>query len=172
MRPQPLDLVEVLQSALELSEKGILPTDTLREALALSALRQCGRCKAFKALSAFTRDTSRSDGFRNRCRDCEKSRTATRVFAPEYREKKKIRDAQRVVDPKKKAAGGILNGAVRRGVVSPWPACAVPECRVSKVEAHHPDYDRPLDVVWLCRSHHRLAHTAINGIAALDGAQS
>lgn len=28
----------------------------------------------------------------------------------------------------------------------------------SKAVAHHPDYDRPLDVVWLCQAHHKQAH--------------
>lgn len=27
-------------------------------------------------------------------------------------------------------------------------------CGSTKVEAHHPDYGRPLDVIWACRKHH------------------
>lgn len=29
-------------------------------------------------------------------------------------------------------------------------------CGNEKSEAHHPDYDKPLEVVWVCRKHHRL----------------
>ena len=28
-------------------------------------------------------------------------------------------------------------------------------------QAHHPDYDRPLDVVWLCDPHHKQAHALV-----------
>jgi hypothetical protein len=28
-----------------------------------------------------------------------------------------------------------------------------------KAEAHHPDYSRPLDVVWLCKPHHKETHS-------------
>jgi hypothetical protein len=31
-------------------------------------------------------------------------------------------------------------------------------CGESKAEAHHDDYSRPLDVRWLCRTHHREHH--------------
>ena len=31
-------------------------------------------------------------------------------------------------------------------------------CGEVKVEGHHPDYSRPLDVVWLCTQHHRQLH--------------
>lgn len=32
--------------------------------------------------------------------------------------------------------------------------------KTSYVDAHHDDYSRPLDVRWLCRSHHRQHHIA------------
>ena len=31
-------------------------------------------------------------------------------------------------------------------------------CGSSEVEAHHDNYDKPLDVKWLCRRHHLDAH--------------
>lgn len=30
-----------------------------------------------------------------------------------------------------------------------------------KAIAHHPDYDRPLDVVWLCQPHHKQTHALV-----------
>jgi hypothetical protein len=32
-------------------------------------------------------------------------------------------------------------------------------CGEVKVEGHHPDYSRPLEVVWLCRAHHKEIHS-------------
>lgn len=36
------------------------------------------------------------------------------------------------------------------------------ECGGLKTEAHHPVYSLPLDVVWLCRKHHRQLHREFN----------
>ena len=33
------------------------------------------------------------------------------------------------------------------------------ECGELEVEGHHPDYSRPLDVIWLCRKHHMEIHS-------------
>lgn len=61
--------------------------------------------------------------------------------------------------PERRAAQITLNNAIRDGRVTPWPACSHPEgCERKTVEAHHPDYSRPLDVVWLCPAHHKQAH--------------
>src|SRR6185295_8453314 len=35
------------------------------------------------------------------------------------------------------------------------------ECGKPKTHAHHDDYSRPLDVVWLCHLHHQLHHRSI-----------
>ena len=38
-------------------------------------------------------------------------------------------------------------------------ACQV--CGEEKVEGHHPDYSKPLDVVWLCKAHHAEIHKSM-----------
>lgn len=60
--------------------------------------------------------------------------------------------------PERRAAHVALGNAVRDGRVTPWPVCAIPDCCSTKPQAHHPDYSRPLDVVWLCQAHHKQAH--------------
>jgi ribosomal protein S27AE len=34
-------------------------------------------------------------------------------------------------------------------------------CGEKKVEAHHDDYDKPLDVRWLCPAHHAETHREV-----------
>ena len=31
-------------------------------------------------------------------------------------------------------------------------------CGATRVDAHHPDYSKPLDIQWLCRRHHKAKH--------------
>ena len=66
--------------------------------------------------------------------------------------------------PERRKANIALDNAVRDGLVVPWPVCAVPEC-CSKPHGHHPDYSRPLDVVWLCDGHHKEAHALARNAA-------
>lgn len=35
------------------------------------------------------------------------------------------------------------------------------ECGAEPADAHHPDYTKPLEVVWLCRKHHGEAHRKV-----------
>lgn len=32
------------------------------------------------------------------------------------------------------------------------------ECGEKKTQAHHPDYSKPLDIIWLCKKHHAELH--------------
>lgn len=66
--------------------------------------------------------------------------------------------------PERRAAHVDLGNAIRDGKLIPWPVCAVPEC-CGKPQGHHPDYSRPLDVVWLCDAHHKAAHALIRQAA-------
>lgn len=45
--------------------------------------------------------------------------------------------------------------ALKTGRISKLP-CEV--CGLADVEAHHPDYSRPLLVTWLCSPHHKQVH--------------
>ena len=57
--------------------------------------------------------------------------------------------------PEKVAAHRKVRRALRDGKLTKTP-CVV--CGVSNVYGHHPDYSKPLDVIWLCASHHQKAH--------------
>lgn len=58
-------------------------------------------------------------------------------------------------DPKKARAHNKLNKAIKSGNLIRPSQCSScgKECRP---DGHHPDYSKPLEVVWLCRSCHVL----------------
>lgn len=45
--------------------------------------------------------------------------------------------------------------AIRDKRLIPKP-CVI--CKSLKVEAHHPNYCKPLDIIWLCKKHHMALH--------------
>lgn len=52
-------------------------------------------------------------------------------------------------------ARAIVNVYMRRGLISRAPCAA---CGGVATEKHHPDYSRPLEIVWLCHDHHVAIH--------------
>lgn len=58
-------------------------------------------------------------------------------------------------NPKPYLAHLAVQNAIRHGVLE-RQLCEV--CGDPKSEAHHHDYDRPYDVTWLCRKHHKALH--------------
>jgi hypothetical protein len=91
-------------------------------------------------------------------------------FTPqELREKRKGRDVERVraADRKRGGARGKPvpehhRRAVRAVYLAKKAGDLVPEpclfCDAENVVAHHHNYDRQLDVTWLCRVHHGIVH--------------
>lgn len=58
-------------------------------------------------------------------------------------------------NPKKRKACGLVGYAIEMDMLQKKP-CEL--CGCEKVHGHHDDYDKPLDVRWLCSAHHRLWH--------------
>jgi hypothetical protein len=55
----------------------------------------------------------------------------------------------------KSRARAFVNVYIKRNLVVRQPC---EKCGDIKTEGHHNDYNKPLDVVWLCRRHHLELH--------------
>jgi hypothetical protein len=58
---------------------------------------------------------------------------------------------------KRDAARSYANVYLRRGKLTREPCL---HCGSMFSQMHHPDYDKPLDVLWLCRKCHMAEHAA------------
>lgn len=60
-------------------------------------------------------------------------------------------------NPSKVKAQNVVNSLVRNGTITRPDTCSA--CGGGgRIEAHHDDYSKPLDIQWLCRSCHRRHH--------------
>lgn len=91
------------------------------------------------------------------CSRCDKPRDRNgrycRACHNEYRRKTRHKMAPETLLKEKCRA--YANTYQRRGKLTPQPCL---KCGSLKVEKHHPDYSKPLEVVWLCRPCHRRLH--------------
>lgn len=62
----------------------------------------------------------------------------------------------------KEAQRGLTRWAIRRGMIRRGP-CSV--CGGKHAIAHHPDYFKPFDVVWMCSQCHASEHARLREIA-------
>lgn len=68
---------------------------------------------------------------------------------------KRPRHSELTTEQRKKAnCRSYVNVYIRRGKITKQPC----EKCGKKAEMHHEDYDKPLEVVWLCREHHLEHH--------------
>lgn len=124
--------------------------------------KACFKCGETKPLSDFYRHPMMADGHLNKCKECNKKDvTENRNDNLEYyrrydRERGSRHTAEatrryRSENPKKYKAHCIVRDAVKVGTLVPQP-CEC--CGEVPAHAHHCDYDKPLEVMWLCPLHH------------------
>lgn len=72
---------------------------------------------------------------------------------------KAARDQWSANNGEKRKAHNIVSNAIRDGRLVKGTVCemADEDCR-GRLEAHHDDYSKPLDVRWLCSLHHKAQH--------------
>ena len=66
----------------------------------------------------------------------------------------------------KEQARARLHAAVASGLVVKPTACSECQCSTRRIEAHHEDYAKPIDVIWLCSRCHGLRHVKYRNEAA------
>lgn len=136
--------------------------------------KECYSCKMYKPLTEFYVNRSMKDGHLNICKVCRKKQVQERYYKSENRnklkayEKKRFQTEERKLkaleyqrkhrqetNPEKYIARNAVNNAVRDGKLIKEP-CEV--CKDPNSQGHHTDYNKPLEVTWLCFRHHRKAH--------------
>lgn len=144
-------------------------------------MKKCNTCGLTKPLDDYYKQPKAADGHQGRCKECAKR--AVRINYREKRSQYQAYERTRAQDPERKRKAGeyqrkrrnegktsardAVNNAVRDGRLVPQ-TCEV--CGSEKVQAHHEDYSKPLEVMWLCFEHHRARHGQVAD--ATDGVRS
>lgn len=91
-------------------------------------------------------------------RDREKRRAAQRAYAQTEEGRERLRESSKKWterNPEKRKAQNALSRAIRTGKIERGTACAEANGECSgRIEGHHEDYSKPLEVTWLCVFHH------------------
>jgi len=115
-----------------------------------------------------------ADGFLNKCKDCakndstnhrnsnlEKVRAYDRERSKSSERRKattEVVKAWRAEDKRRQIAHNKVRVAIQNGKLIREPCI---RCGDKKSVAHHEDYDKPLDVMWLCQPCHNKRHKEI-----------
>lgn len=132
----------------------------------------CFKCQRELPVDEFYRHPAMADGRLGKCKECakrdvRKNRAAKREQYAKYEKARQQTLWRRILQnrynrrrirrqPEKARARFAVNNALRDGRLErrPCEVCGTTE----KVQAHHTDYSRPLDVQWLCFKHHCEVH--------------
>lgn len=133
--------------------------------------KTCFKCKAVKPLDEFYKHSRMADGHVNKCKECNKLdvRENRNKKLDYYREYDRVRaktadriklaseinKAWREADTRRVKCHNAVARAIKSGELVRLPCI---RCGDEKSVAHHEDYDKPLDVVWLCQPCHKQRH--------------
>ena len=131
----------------------------------------CFKCNVDKPLSEYYKHAQMGDGHLNKCKECTKKdanqhRANNLERIREYDRKRgknaerikmnvEVNRAWRAEDKRRQSCHRQVSIAIKNGILVRQPC---ERCGAEKTEAHHEDYDKPLDVMWLCTICHKQRH--------------
>lgn len=131
-------------------------------------MKSCFKCGEVKPLTEYYKHGQMKDGHLNKCKTCAKkdvhthrhdSPSRAKILAYDVlrgnRQSIEYRNKYKAEYPKKYKAHCMINNAVRNKKLFREP-CEI--CGKENTHGHHDDYDKPLNVRWLCAEHHRQWH--------------
>lgn len=129
----------------------------------------CKECGIEKPLDEFYKHKGMKDGHLNKCISCHLQYSRNRKGTDAYRasrDKYNHKNMRHICDraliwarnnPEKRHAETLLDHAVSRGKIIKSTNCQKCGRDDRIIQGHHPDYSKPLDVVWLCPPCHHWA---------------
>jgi len=155
--------------------------------------KTCFKCGQEKPLSEYYKMRGMADGLLGKCKKCTcmdvrereirlskspewvlserkrhreksaKARACGRVLPPNKEARKLALKKSREKYPEKNHARQCVSHAIRTGKMTRKPCEKCGE----RAQAHHDDYSKPLEVMWLCPKHHGERHVELNEIKIL-----
>lgn len=124
-----------------------------------TTVKTCFKCGAEKPLTEFYVHPQMGDGRLNKCKACTRKdvRDNYQANVDRYRAYDRKR-GYRPAAPEKTLARRMVRDAIMQGRLVRQPCEIGTDCS-GRIEAHHDDYSKPLDVRWLCKKHHGEVHT-------------
>lgn len=128
----------------------------------------CFKCKQHKPYSQFYKHPDMADGHMGKCKECAKEDVTLnrRLKIEHYREYDRNRgNRQEYVKKKNGSAYAKVYRAVKKCLLvkKPCQMCG----SIKRVHAHHDDYSKPLEVMWLCPVHHKARHAYLEHCVSL-----
>lgn len=128
--------------------------------------KRCTKCHIEKPLSGFHIDRRKRDGHFSACKKCANEATVNcqkkNPRIPDARRRGSRIYRTKLENRLKIISRSLVNKALRKGLIEKSKACMWLYTEKSpcngRIEAHHQDYSKPLEVMWLCKKHHEIIH--------------